>query len=85
MEYWVEVGALLKPSNKYFYCPFQGGASFVDHLYYFCLGLLCFQARLVVDALWSSVGKGLTSKLSFAMFNCDVVTFPLVSWVMCDA
>ena len=24
-------------------------------------------------------GKGLTSRLSFVMSNCDVVTFPLVS------
>ena len=30
-------------------------------------------------------GKGLTSMLSFVMFNCDVVTFPLVSWVRCGA
>ena len=42
-----------------------------------------FHARLFVDALWSPVGKGLTSWLSFVMSNCDVVTFPLVSWVRC--
>ena len=41
-----------KPSSKIFYWPFQGGASFVDHLCYFCLVLLCFHARLFVDALW---------------------------------
>ena len=51
------------------------------NLCYFCLVLLCFHARLFVDALWSPAGKGLTSWLSFAMSNCDVVTFPLVSWV----
>ena len=28
----------LSPSVKYFYRPFQGGASFVDHLCYLCLG-----------------------------------------------
>ena len=54
-------------------------------LYYFCLGLLCFHARLFVDALWSPAGKGLTSWLSFVVSNCDVVTFPLVSWVRCGA
>ena len=35
-----EVGAplnRLKSSSKQCYCPFQGGASFVDHLCYFCL------------------------------------------------
>ena len=30
-----EIG--LSPQVQYFYRPFQGGASFVDHLYYFCL------------------------------------------------
>ena len=42
-------------------------------------------AHLFVDALWSPAGKGLTSWLSFVMSNCDVVTFPLVSWVRCGA
>ena len=58
---------------------------FVDHLCYFCLVLLCFQSRLFVDALWSPAGKGLTSWLSFVMSDCDVVTFPLVSWLRCGA
>ena len=53
----------------------------MDYLCYFCLVLLCFHARLIVDALWSSAGKGLTSWLLFVMSNCDVVTFPLVYWV----
>ena len=38
-----------------------------------------------VDALWSPARKGLTSWLSFVMSNCEVVTFPLVSWVRCGA
>ena len=53
----------------------------MDHLCYFCLVLLCFYARQFVEALWSPVGKGLTSWISFVMSNCEVVTFPLVSWV----
>ena len=57
----------------------------MDHLCYFCLVLLCCHARLFVDALWSSAGKGLTSLLSFVMSNYDGVTFPLVSWVGCGA
>ena len=57
----------------------------MDHLCYFCLVLLCFNARLFVDALWSPAGKGLTSWLSFVMSNCEVATFPLVSWVRCGA
>ena len=75
----------LSPPVKYFYWPFQGGASFVDHFWYFCLVLLCLYAPLFVDALWLPAGKGLTSWLSFVMSNCDVVTFPLVSWVRCSA
>ena len=51
----------------------------MDHLCYFVLFLLCFRARLFIDALWSLAGKGLTSWLSFVMSNCEVVTFPFVS------
>ena len=47
----------------------------MDHLCYFCLVLLCFHARLFVDALWSPAGRGLPSWLSFVMSNCDVFTF----------
>ena len=45
------------------------------------LCLLCFRARLLIDALWSPAGKGLTSWLSFWMSNCEFVTFQLESWV----
>ena len=45
------------------------------------LFLLCFRVHLFIDALWSPAGRGLTSWLSFVMSNCEVVTFPLVSWV----
>ena len=57
----------------------------MDHLCYFGIVVLCFHARLFVDALWSLAGKGLTSLLSFVMSNYDVVTFLLVSWVRCGA
>ena len=40
---------------------FQGGASFVDHLCYFCRVLICLCARLFINALRSTSGKGLTS------------------------
>ena len=33
-------------------------------------------SRLFIVALWSPAGKGLTSWLSFVMFNYIVVTFP---------
>ena len=40
--------------------------------------------RLFTLALWSTAGKGLTSWLSFVVSNCELVTFPLVSWVRCS-
>ena len=47
------------------------------------LWLLCLYARLFICALWSPVGKGLTSWLSFVVSDCELVTFPLVSWIRC--
>ena len=51
----------------------------------FCsvLCLLSVCARLLICALWSLAGNGLTSWLSFVVFTCEFVTFPLVSWVRC--
>ena len=45
------------------------------------LCLLCLCVRLfIICALRSLVGKGLTSRLSFVVSNCEfVITFPLVS------
>ena len=43
----------------------------------FVLFLLCFRARLFIDALWSFAGKGLTSWLSFVMSYCEVVILPI--------
>ena len=58
----------------------------MDHLYVISvLFLLCFRARLFIYVLWSPAGKGLTSWLSFVISNCEVVTFPLISWVRCGA
>ena len=72
-----------KPSSKIFSWTFQGVASFVDHLCNFCLVFVTLLWALSIDALWSPAGKGLTSRLWFVMSNCEVVTFPLVSWVRC--
>ena len=47
------------------------------HLCYFCLVfVMLLHARLLVDALWSPAGKGLTSWLSFVLSNC-VCHFPM--------
>ena len=56
----------------------------MDHLCYLCL-VFVMLSRLFIAALWSPAGKGLTTWLSSVMSNCDVVTFPLVSWVRCGA
>ena len=46
----------------------------MNHLYF--LLWLYFRMRLCIDALWSPVGKGLSSWRSFVMSNCEVVDFP---------
>ena len=46
-----------------------------------CLLYLC--ARLFICALRSPAGKGLTFWLSFVVYNCEFVTFPLVFLVRC--
>ena len=62
---------------------------FVDHLCYLCLVFclivsnpdLCPLSYFVIllclfmSALWSPAGKGLTSWISFVMFNCVFVSF----------
>ena len=65
----------------------------MDHLCYLCLVSVMLSRRYIA-ALWSPTGKGVTSWLSFVMFNCVFVTFPcgqtvflslshVVSWVRC--
>ena len=52
----------------------------------FFLSCFCYAfMRLFIDALRSSAGKGLTSWLFFVMSICEVVNFPLVSWVRSGA
>ena len=50
----------------------------MDLLYFYVSCLLCLCARLFICALWSPAGKGLTSWLSFVVYNCVFITFPLV-------
>ena len=40
--------------------------------FYSVLCLLCLCARLFICALCSPAGKGLTSWLSFVVYNCDL-------------
>ena len=47
----------------------------MDHLCYLYL-VFVMLSRLFIAAVWSPTGKGLTSWLLFAMFNCVFVTFP---------
>ena len=48
----------------------------MDHLCYLCL-VSVMLSRLFIAALWSPAGKGLTSWLSFVMFNCIYCHFPI--------
>ena len=52
----------------------------MDLLCFFCLVFAMPLCASVICALWSPAGKGLTSRLSFVMSNCEFVTFPLVPW-----
>ena len=47
----------------------------MGHLCYFCI-VVAMLSRLLIGALWSPAGKGLTSWLSFVVLNCVVVIFP---------
>ena len=61
----------------------------MDHLCYLCL-VFVMLSRPFIAACWSPAGKGLTSWLSFVMFDCVYVTFPcgtmgqvwyLIEWI----
>ena len=52
-------------------------------MFFFCLVFAMFRVRLFICAFGSPAGKGLTSWLSFVVYNCEFATFPLVSWVRC--
>ena len=73
----------LSPPVKKFYCPFQGGTSFVDHLCSLCL-VFVMLSRLFIAVLWSPEGKVLTSCLLFVMcFFVILLLSHLVSWDRC--
>ena len=46
----------------------------MDHLCHLCIVVFMLSC-LLIAALWSPAGKGLTSWLFFVMFNCVFVTF----------
>ena len=48
-----------------------------------CVSYAFVHVYFYICALWPPAGKGLTSWLSFVVFNCEFVTFLLVSWVSC--
>ena len=74
-----------KPSSKIFYWLFHGGASFVDHLCYFCLVIVMLSCTFVNGCLVVTCWERADLLALVCMSNCEVVTFPLVSWVWCGA
>ena len=72
------------PPVKYFTDRSKGVLLLWIFYVFFCL---VFVVPLCVSvffcALWSSAEKGLTSWLSFVVYNCEFVSIPLVSWVRC--
>ena len=73
----------LSPPVKYFTDRSKAVLLLWIFFFFSVLCLLCLYTRLFICALWSPVGKGLPSWLSFVVSNCEFVTFPLVSWVRC--
>ena len=74
----------LSPPVKYFTDPSKEVLLlWIFYGFFSVLCLLCLCVRLFICALWSPAGKGLTSWLSFVVYNCECVTFPLVSRVRC--
>ena len=68
----------LRPPVKYFYWPFQGGTSFVDHLCYLCLVFVMLTCLFI--APWGyllgkglPVGSGLWCLIVFVNFPCGVL------------
>ena len=58
----------------------------MDLLCFSALCLLCLCARLFICALWSPARKwaDILANVNFVVYNCEFVTFPLVSWVRCS-
>ena len=73
----------LSPPVKYFNDRSKAVLLLCIFYVFSVLCLLSRCTRLFICALWSPAGKGLTSRLSFVVSNCELVTFPLVSWVRC--
>ena len=73
---------MLKLSSKIFLLTVPRGRLFVEHLCYLCLVFVMLSC-LFIDALWSPAGKGLTSWLTFVMFNWVWSLSHVVSWVRC--
>ena len=72
----------MKLPVKYFYLPFQGGTSFVDHLCYLCL-VFVMLSRLFFTACRSPEWKGLASWLLFMMFIVILLLSHLAPWGRC--
>ena len=70
---------LLSPPVKYFTDRSKAVLPLWIFYVFSVLCLLCLCARLFICALWSPAGKELASWLSFVVFNCEFVTFPLLS------
>ena len=78
---WVS-GLWFKPSSKIFYWPFQGGISFVDLLYFFCLVFampLCVSVYIVPCG--HLLGKGWPLRSHLWCLTVSLSLSPLVSWV----
>ena len=73
-------------SSKIFLLTVPRRCFFGGSFCYFCLVFVMLSCASVIIAMWSPVGKGLTSWSSFVMSNCEIGTFHwyLGSYVVLD-
>ena len=68
----------LSPPRKYFTDRSKAILLLWIFLCFSVLCLLCLCVRLFIRPLWSPTGK-----MADLLYDCEFVTFPLVSWVRC--
>ena len=72
----------LSPPVKYFYWPFQGGTSFVDHLCFLCFVFLML-LRLFIAALWWTCWEWADLLALVGDIDCILLLSHVVSWIRC--
>ena len=72
-----------EPSSKIFLLTVPRPFFFCGSIVLFICLVSAMPLRLFIAALWSTAGKGLTSRLLFVVFNFVLSLSHVVSWVWC--